>query len=242
MQAGTAGRTAKAAQPAGLRPVQMGWLAGCVFIVSAGYGALLPVLPGWLAALMPGVSASEVGRHVGFLSGVYAAGVLLGAPLWGIVSDRVGRGRILIIGLVGYVGSSLLLLIPSMAGGSGIGGLYALRGTTGFFVAAVVPVVAALVAEHTPQDKRARRFAWLGAMSLLGFLLGPALSAVANEVGPWVTDAAVSSALSARVVLVLSALLGGVMMVGLAASLPAALVGQVPADAEQGRQNQYNSR
>ena len=232
MQAATAGRTAKADQPAALRPVQLGWLAGSVFIVSAGYGALLPVLPGWLASMMPGASANEVGRHVGFLSGVYAAGVLLGAPLWGIVSDRGGRGRILIIGLVGYIASSLLLLTPSMAGGSGIGGLYTLRGTTGFFVAAVVPVVAALVAEHTPQDKRARRFAWLGAMSLLGFLFGPALSAVANEVGPWVTDAAVSPALSARVVLVLSALLGGVMMVGLAASLPAALVVGVPAEAE----------
>ena len=160
--------------------------------------------------------------------------MLLGAPLWGMVSDRVGRGRILIIGLVGYVGyvaSSLLLLIPSIASEAGIAGLYALRGTTGFFVAAVVPVVAALVAEHTPQDQRARRFAWLGAMSLLGFLFGPALSAVAHEVGPWFTDAAASSALSARVVLGLSALLGAVMMVGLAASLPAALVGQVPAEA-----------
>ena len=174
--------------------------------------------------MMPGASAGDVGRHVGFLSGVYAAGVLLGAPLWGILSDRVGRGRILIIGLVGYVVSSLLLLIPSMAGGSGIGGLYALRGAPGFFVAAVVPVVAALVAEHTPQDKRARRFAWLGAMSLLGFLFGPVLSTVANEIGPWLIDAAVSPVLSARVVVVLSALLGGVMMVGLAASLPAALV------------------
>lgn len=232
MQAGAAGRSAKATQPAGLRPLQLVWLAGSVFIVSAGYGALLPVLPGWLASMMPGASAGDVGRHVGFLSGVYAAGVLLGAPLWGIVSDRVGRGSILIIGLVGYVASSLLLLIPSMTGGSGIGGLYALRGTTGFFVAAVVPVVAALVAEHTPQDKRARRFAWLGAMSLLGFLFGPALSAVANEVGPWVADAAVSPALSARVVLVLSALLGGVTMVGMAASLPAALVADVPAEAE----------
>ena len=232
MQATTRDRTAKAVQAAGLRPMQLVWLAGSVFIVSAGYGALLPVLPGWLASMMPGANSSEVGRHVGLLSGVYAAGVLLGAPLWGIVSDRVGRGRILIIGLVGYVASSLLLLILSMAGVSGIGGLYALRGTTGFFVAAVVPVVAALVAEHTPQGKRARRFAWLGAMSLLGFLFGPALSAVANEVGPWVTDAVVYPAHSARVVLVLSALLGGVMMVGLAASLPAALVGQVPAEAE----------
>ncbi len=231
MQAAATGGSATVDQPAGLRPLQLGWLAGSVFIVSAGYGALLPVLPGWLASMMPGASADDVGRHVGFLSGVYAAGVLLGAPLWGIVSDRVGRGRILIIGLVGYVASSLLLLIPSMAGESSIEGLYALRGATGFFVAAVVPVVAALVAEHTPQDKRARRFAWLGAMSLLGFLFGPALSAVANELAPWVTDAAVSAALSARVVLVLSAVLGAVMMVGLAASLPAALVGQVPAGA-----------
>ncbi len=231
MQAATGGRPAKADHPAGLRLVQLGWLAGAVFIVSAGYGALLPVLPGWLASMMPGASASEVGRHVGFLSGVYAVGVLVGAPLWGIVSDRVGRGRILIIGLVGYVASSLLLLIPSITGESGIAGLYALRGTTGLFVAAVVPVVAALVAEHTPDDKRARHFAWLGAMSLLGFLFGPALGAVANEVGPWVTDAAVTPALSARVVLVLSALLGGVMMVGLAASLPAALVGRVPTEA-----------
>ena len=215
--------TAESLPPAGLQPAQLVWLAGSVFIVSAGYGALLPVLPGWLAFMMPSASAGEVGRHVGLLSGVYAAGVLLGAPLWGMVSDRVGRGRVLLIGLVGYVASSLMLLMPTMAGGSVTASLYALRGTTGFFVAAVVPVVAALVAEHTPEDKRARRFAWLGAMSLLGFLFGPALSAVANEVGPWITDAATSPALSARVVLVLSALLGGVMMVGLAGSLPAAL-------------------
>jgi MFS family permease len=120
-------------------------------------------------------------------------------------------------------------LIPAM---TGLWGIYALRGTTGFFVAAVVPVVAALVAEHTPEKKRARRFAWLGAMSLLGFLFGPALSVVANQAGPWVTDGAVSSALSARFVLVLSALLGGMMMVGLAGSLPAPLAADAAVQAK----------
>ncbi len=112
-----------------LRPVQLAWLAAAVVVVSAGYGALLPVLPGWLASLLPGANASEVGRHVGFLSGVYAAGVLLGAPLWGIAADRVGRGRILIFGLVGYVASLLLLLVPALAA---LWGIYALRGATGF--------------------------------------------------------------------------------------------------------------
>ncbi|WP_082497948.1 MFS transporter [Pseudorhodoferax sp. Leaf267] len=224
----------KAARPrtSELGPVQLGWLAGSVFIVSAGYGALLPVLPGWLMSVVPNASAAEVARHVGFLSSVYAAGVLLGAPLWGIVSDHLGRDRILIIGFVGYVTSSLLLLAPLIAVESGLAGLYVQRGATGFFVAAIVPVVAALVAEHTPPGKRARRFAWLGAMSLLGFLFGPALSAVANAVGPWVAGAPVSAALSAQVVLALSALLGGVMMAGLLTSLPAAPVHDAPAQAE----------
>ena len=228
-RASAAGAPATLVEPAGLRPVQLAWLAGSVFIVSAGYGALLPVLPAWLDLMMPGTSAAEVGRHVGFLSGAYAAGVLLGAPLWGLASDRVGRGRILIVGLIGYVTSLLLLLVPAMAG---LWGVYALRGTTGFFVAAVVPVVAALVAEYTPEEKRARRFAWLGAMSLLGFLFGPALSAVAHEVGTWFSAAAVSAALAVQVVLILSALLGGVTMLGLAATLPASHGADAAADAE----------
>ena len=205
-------------EPVGLRPVQLAWLAAAVFVVAAGYGALLPLLPAWLASMMPGGTATEVARHVGLLAGVYSAGVLVGAPLWGVVADRTGPGRVVIIGLVGYVASLLLLLVPALAS---LWGIYALRGTTGFFVAAVVPVVSALVAEYTPTEQRARRFAWLSAMSLLGFLFGPALSAVADGVGSWAGEGAVPSALSVRVVLVLSALLGAVMMLGLAVTLPA---------------------
>ena len=225
------------ADPVALRPAQLAWLAAAVFVVSAGYGALMPLLPGWLGPMMPGATATEVARHVGFLSGVYAAGVLVGALLWGVVSDRVGHGRILIIGLIGYVVSLLLLLVPGV---ESVWVIYALRGTTGFFVAAVIPVVSALVAEYTPEEQRARRFAWLGAMSLLGFLFGPGLNVVAVWVGSWFGDAAVSATLSARVVLVLSALLGAVMMLGLARTLPpsrapAAAARTDPATSDQGR-------
>ena len=201
-----------------LRPVQLAWLAAAVFVVSAGYGALLPLLAGWLAPLIPGASAAEIARHVGFLSGTYTAGALVGAPLWGIIADRVGLGRILIVGLVGYVASLLLVLVP---GFDGLWAIYASRASTGFFVAAVIPIVSAFVAEHTPEGKRARRFAWLGAMSLLGFLFGPALNAIADGSGSWVAGAgAGSAALSARIVIVVSALLGAVMMLGLAGTLP----------------------
>jgi len=206
------------AKSADLRPVQLAWLAAAVFVVAAGYGALLPLLPGWLTSMMPSVTAAEIARHIGFLSGVYSAGVLVGAPLWGVAADRVGPGRVLIIGLVGYVASLLLMLVPALAG---LWGIYALRGTTGFFVAAVVPVVSALVADYTPEEQRARRFAWLGAMSLFGFLFGPGLNALADGVGSWASEGAASSARSAQIVIVLSALFGAVMMLGLAWSLPA---------------------
>ena len=140
-----------------------------------------------------------------------------------MVSDRVGRPRILVAGMVGYVASLLLLLVPAMASLSAI---YALRAAAGLCVAAVVPVVSALVAEHTPQALRARRFAWLGAASLIGFLFGPALNALADILAGWLNNGGAQAPLSASIVIVLSAGLAAVTMLGLARTLP---VRQAPA-------------
>jgi MFS family permease len=207
-------------EPALLGSWQLGWLAAAVFVVSASYGALMPVLPAWLGPLMAADGMAQVARHVGLLSGAYTAGVLIGAPLWGMLSDRVGRRRILLSGLVGYVLSLLPLLRPDW---TGLAGIYALRTATGFFVAAVVPVVPALVAEHTPEAQRARRFAWLGAMSLLGFLFGPGLNAVGVWLSGAVSAVGAGSYAPTDLVILLSALLGALMMLGLAVSLPAVL-------------------
>ena len=204
-------------ETADLRPLQLFFLAAAVFVVSAGYGSLLPLLPAWLAQQLPGASPAEVSRHVGFLSGAYTAGVLVGAPIWGLISDRLGRPRILIVGLIGYVASLLLLLLPSMGG---LWAIYGLRTAAGLFVAAVVPIVPALVAAHTPEALRARRFAWLGAASLLGFLFGPGLNALANAIASLIGEGPALVALSTRIVIVLAALLGASMMLGLAITLP----------------------
>lgn len=196
-----------------LRRVQLAWLAAAVLVVSTGYGALMPLLPTWLALARPDAAAGEIADHVGFITGVYALGVLLGAPLWGMVSDRVGRTPILIMGLVGYVASLLLLLVPTL---TSLPGLYALRGASGFFVAAVIPVVSALIAEHTRPWQRARRFAWLGAVSLIGFLFGPWLNAAADLI----SHGALREMSVPQVVVVLSALLGAVTIAGQIWTLP----------------------
>jgi len=221
---------AQAASTPALRLWQLVWLAAAVFVISAGYGALLPQWQGWLAVLNPGVTVVAISRHIGFLSGTYTAGVLVGAPLWGVLADRIGLGRVLIVGLVGYVASLLVMLIPQF---ETLWGIYALRASTGFFVAAVVPVVSALVARHTPEFQRARRFAWLGAMSLLGFLFGPALNIVARWAGPWVGGGTTSAALTAQAVIVLSAIFGAVMMLGLARALPERIVVPVAGPKEE---------
>ena len=207
----------EAAPTVDLRPLQLFFLAAAVFVVSAGYGSLLPLLPSWLARLMPGSTSADVSRQVGFLSAAYAAGVLVGAPVWGVISDRLGQPRILIVGLIGYVTSLLLLLPPSM---SDVWTLYGLRASTGVFVAAVVPVVPALVAAYTPPERRARRFAWLGAASLLGFLFGPALDGFATVIATTMSNNPVNVALANRVVIVLAAILGASIMLGLALTLP----------------------
>lgn len=54
--AGTA-CTLQAAVFDALRPTQFAWLAAAVISVSVGYGALMPVLPGWLGSMMPGAGA-----------------------------------------------------------------------------------------------------------------------------------------------------------------------------------------
>jgi hypothetical protein len=42
-----------------------GWLSVAIFVIWAGYGGLLPQWHGLLAVLKPGVTATEVSRHIG---------------------------------------------------------------------------------------------------------------------------------------------------------------------------------
>lgn len=218
-----------AAGPVPILKRQLALLAAAVFVVSLGYGALMPVLPAWLAQVSARLDAADVARHVGLLSGAYAAGVLAGAPLLGRASDRVGRGRVLIAGMLGYVASLLLLAIAPRWGG--LWAIYALRAAAGLCVAAVIPVVSAIVAEHTPEKLSARRFAWLGSASLVGFLLGPGLNALAERLAGGLDAGAATTSWSAELVIVMSAALGAAVMLALARTLPARAASTAGSDA-----------
>lgn len=200
-----------------LRAAQLSWLAAGLFVVAAGYGTLLPLLPAWLTSVLPGGGTREVSRAVGFVSAAYAIGLLVGAPVWGMIADRIGRRRIVLIGLVGYASSLMSLLLPGAHGLWALGGL---RGAAGFFVGAFVPVATALIAEHTPEKKRARRFAWVGAVSLLGLLVSPALIDAMTWLALRTGRRAASPERLGWVLITASSLASAVIMLGLARTLP----------------------
>ncbi len=169
--------TADAAR-SGLSGAGVAVLAAAAFVVSVGYGALIPVLPGWLASLEPSLSASTIAEQVGELSGIYMLGVFVGALAAGYLFDWVGRRPVLLAGLTVFLGALLATVhVESLVS------LDALRFLAGFSGASVLPVSAAFIADGSPPASVPRRLAYLGAASLFGFLIGPAIVSLPKLVG-----------------------------------------------------------
>ena len=146
-------------------------LLAATFVVFLGYGTVLPILPLFLDRVLAVTTPGDVSLHTGLLTGVYTLALFGFAPLWGSLSDRLGRRPVLLWGLAGFalamLGFSLTRNLPLA---------YGVRALAGAFAAAVIPVALAQAAECDDATRRARRFAWLSAASTLGFLSGPMLS------------------------------------------------------------------
>ena len=108
---------------------------------------------------------------------------VLFARRWGAASDRLGRRRVLLQGLGGFVLSYALLcafIVVALRQPPPVwlafAGVVVLRGTAGGFYAAVPTTGAALIADHVPPEKRAGAMATLGAASGIGMVAGPGVA------------------------------------------------------------------
>jgi DHA1 family multidrug resistance protein-like MFS transporter len=157
-------------------PKQLIILYICLYIVMIGYGISLPVLPFFMRELAQsqGISPNQLSLHVGAVTAVFAFMQLLFAPLWGMLSDRTGRRKpLLIMGLAGYVVSM------GLAGVShNITALYAARMLNGIFAAAVLPIAAAYIVDVIPARHQAQGLAWHGTAVGLGVVSGPVLGSI----------------------------------------------------------------
>jgi len=78
-------------------------LMAAVFTVYVGYGIVLPLLPFLLERLLGDAARFSVAWHTGMIAAIYMFALFVCAPLWGWVSDRIGRRPVILLGLGGCV-------------------------------------------------------------------------------------------------------------------------------------------
>ena len=137
-----------------------------VLIDLIGFGIVLPLLP--LYAERFGASPTAIGA----LAGTYALCQFVFAPLWGRLSDHVGRRPVILASLVGTCLASLLF---GLAGALWL--LFVARALDGISGASYA-AAQAYVADVTTPENRTRGMGMIGAAFGLGFVIGPALGAL----------------------------------------------------------------
>jgi MFS transporter, DHA1 family, tetracycline resistance protein len=162
------------------RGVWIVWLV--IFIDLLGFGIVLPSLAYFVHLYPVPELAAQAGRavgvedmsavFVGLIQTSYSLMQFVFAPIWGSLSDRIGRRPVLLLSVAGFAiawtifgrATSLgwLLLARSLAGAMG----------------ANVSTAQAYMADVFPKEQRAKGMGLIGMAFGLGFVFGPAFGAI----------------------------------------------------------------
>jgi len=135
-----------------------------LIVAMLGYGMIIPIFPFYIETM--GASGSAFG----LLIAIGALTELIFGPLWGSLSDRVGRKPVL---MVGMFGSALALVLMGLS--SRFWMLLASRALSGVLLAALSSPALAYVGDSSADKDRGGGIGLLGGASELGITVGPAL-------------------------------------------------------------------
>ncbi|MGN7468553.1 MFS transporter [Brevibacillus sp. SAFN-007a] len=141
-----------------------------LFIDTLLYSLLIPIVPYFSATLQPSATM------MGVLFSSYAVAMLFATPIFGPVSDRLGRRTVLLIGLIGLAASTLLFAFAET-----MALLITARFVQGIAAAATWPTALALLADLFPPQMR-------------GAVMGTALTAISTgtllgaPIGGWLFE------------------------------------------------------
>jgi len=155
--------------------------------------AIEPIFPVFVATL--GIPAPRVATVAGVLFSVTGFASMLGAAMWGRVSDRVGEGRVLPLVLWG---ACVAYMAQAAARGPVV--LFLLRAVLGLAVGGLMPPLYAIVARLAPAERLGGIMGLTSSAIMIGNLVGPiagGLFAAAAGIRPVFVAAGVILALSA---------------------------------------------
>lgn len=139
-------------------------LSFTLVVVMLGFGLVIPIFPFFVEELGAG------GRELGLLVATSALLEFVFAPIWGGVSDRIGRKPVLMIGIAGYGLSSLLFGLSTQ-----LWMLFASRALSGVLSSATLVTSLAYIGDTTTDEERGKGMGIMGAAMALGVMLGPGI-------------------------------------------------------------------
>ena len=140
-----------------------------VFIDLVGFGIVLPMLP-WYSK-----EFGASGLMAGCIVASYSLMQFIFAPMWGRLSDRIGRRPVLLISTAGACISYTVFALACGAGSIWL--LLASRMAAGV-CGANLSVASAYIADVSSPKDRSKRMGLIGMAFGLGFIFGPVLGAL----------------------------------------------------------------
>lgn len=146
-----------------------------VFIDLIGFGIVLPLLPKYAERY------GAEGLTIGLIVGSYSLMQFFFAPLWGRLSDRIGRRPVILLSTFGSI--IAYGLFGYSAYHTGDTGLWILVGSRLFagVCGANLSVASAYIADITSVENRSKGMGMIGMAFGLGFILGPAIGGLSYK-------------------------------------------------------------
>ncbi len=135
-----------------------------LFIALLGQGMVIPILPDYLKQF------NAAGTAAGYLVAAFGAAQFLFSPIGGRLSDKYGRKKMILSGLLFTVISDFIFAIAHK-----LLILYIARFIGGIGLGIMVPSALACVADMTTKETRAKGMGYLSASMNLGMVLGPGI-------------------------------------------------------------------
>jgi len=146
-----------------------------MIVVMLGFGMVIPIFPFYVEQFGVG------GKGLGIMMALFSIMQFIFSPFWGSLSDRYGRKKIL---LLGVIGNAVAQILTGLAWNFPM--LLVARTLGGILSAATMPTAMAYISDSTTELDRGAGMGVIGAAMGVGMVIGPGL-------GGWLAGDALST-------------------------------------------------